>query len=106
LTHSAIVQADGPNSRESSAGLRPVRANSTIWRRNSDAFRWLLLAEDGAALVARDTSTVERWDVSASEAMLMWTVELSGYPLRARSDPAEAGRYLLALGFAGTAELP
>jgi hypothetical protein len=72
----------------------------------SDAFRWLLLAEDGAALVAQDASTIERWDVSASEAMLTWTVELSGYPLRARSDPAEAGRYLLALGFAGTVELP
>ena len=46
----------------------------------SDAFRWLLLAEDGAALVARDASTVERWDVSASEAMLTWTAELSSYP--------------------------
>jgi len=72
----------------------------------TDAFRWLLLPEDGAALIARDASTVERWDVSASEATLTWAAELSGYPLRARSDPAESGRYLLALGFAGTAELP
>ncbi len=72
----------------------------------NDAFRWLLLPEDGAALVARDASTVEKWDVSGSEAALTWTAELSGYPLHARSDPAAPGRYLLALGFAGTAELP
>lgn len=72
----------------------------------ADAFRWLLLPEDGAALVARDASTVERWDVSASEATLTWTAELSGYPLRAQRDPAAPGRYLLALGFAGTEELP
>jgi hypothetical protein len=65
-----------------------------------------LLPEDGAALVARDASAVERWDLSGSEATLTWTAELSGYPLRARSDPAAPGRYLLALGFAGTSELP
>jgi hypothetical protein len=72
----------------------------------NDAFRWLLLPEDGAALVARDASAVERWDLSGSEATLTWTAELSGYPLHARSDPAAPGRYLLALGFAGTSELP
>ncbi len=72
----------------------------------SEAFRWLLLPEDGAALIARDASTVERWDVSAATATLTWTAELSSYPLRARSDPATPGRYLVALGFAGTAELP
>ena len=72
----------------------------------TDAFRWLLLPEDGAALISRDASTVERWDVSASGATLTWTAELSGYPLRARSDPAAPGHYLLALGFAGTAQLP
>ena len=39
LTHSEIVQAVGPNSRDSSAGLRPLRANSTIWRLNSGVYR-------------------------------------------------------------------
>src|SRR3990172_2721081 len=44
LTHRAMVQADGPNSRESSEGLRPDRTNSTIWRRNSGTYRFCLFA--------------------------------------------------------------
>jgi hypothetical protein len=72
----------------------------------NDTFQWLLLPEEGAALVSRDSFTVERWDVSASEAELTWSADLSGYALRARRDPVEPRRYLLALGFAGMAELP
>jgi hypothetical protein len=66
-----------------------------------DAFRWLLLPQDGAALIVRDAATVERWDVSASVATLSWSSELSGYPLRADADPAATDRYLIALGYAG-----
>ena len=72
----------------------------------TDAFRWLLLPEDGAALISRDGGTVERWDVSVPEATLTWTAQPSGYPLRAHSDPAAPGHYLLALGFGGAVELP
>lgn len=72
----------------------------------ADAFRWLLLPEDGSALVSRDALSVERWDVSGAMATLSWVNEVPGYPLQAHPDPAASGRYLLALGFAGTAELP
>jgi hypothetical protein len=73
---------------------------------STDAFRWVLLPEEGAALVSRDAFTVEKWNVSSSAATLTWTAELSGYPMRARADPAAPGQYLLALGFAGSTELP
>jgi hypothetical protein len=72
----------------------------------TDAFRWLLLPEDGAALLTRDGLTVERWGVASAEATLSWSVDLAAYPLRARPDPAESGRYLLALGYAGMMALP
>src|SRR5215469_4474730 len=43
-THSEIVQAVGPNSRDSSAGFRPVRTRSTIWRLNSGVYRTFVFA--------------------------------------------------------------
>jgi hypothetical protein len=72
----------------------------------SDAFRWLLLAEENTALVMRAALTIECWDISAAEATLSWSAALAGYPLRAHADPATAGRYLVALGYAGAVELP
>jgi len=44
LTHSAMDQGVGPNSLDSSRGLRPARTSSTIFRRNSGAYRFCLLA--------------------------------------------------------------
>ena len=37
-TQLRIACAVGSNSRDNSSGLRPVRTNSTIWRRNSGAY--------------------------------------------------------------------
>jgi hypothetical protein len=72
----------------------------------NDAFRTLLLAEDGAALITRDGLAAERWDLSGATATLDWSESLSGYPLRAHADTAYAGHYLLALGYAGELSLP
>src|SRR5207244_2401561 len=44
LTHSEIVHAVGPNSRDSSAGVRPPRTRSTIWRLNSGVYRTVFSA--------------------------------------------------------------
>jgi hypothetical protein len=93
-----------------SATIHTVRLGSALAAgpdiANGDSFRWLLLPQDDAALIVRDGLTVERWDVSASEATLSWSSGLSGYPSRAHPDPAAVDRYLIALGYAGTAELP
>lgn len=93
-----------------SATIHTVRLGSALAAgpdiANGDSFRWLLLPQDDAALIVRDGLTIERWDVSASEATLSWSSELSGYPARAHPDPAAVGRYLIALGYAGTDELP
>jgi hypothetical protein len=70
------------------------------------AFRTLLLPEDGSALVSRDGLGIERWDLAGSVAELDWTAEVPGYPLRAHADTANAGRYLVALGYAGELTLP
>jgi hypothetical protein len=72
----------------------------------SDAFRTLLLPEDGAALILRDGFTVERWDTSGATAELAWQETVSSWPLRAHADAANAGKYLLALGYAGDVSLP
>ncbi len=72
----------------------------------TDAFRTLLLPEDGAALVARDGLAVQRWDLGGATARLEWEATLPGYPLRAHADAANAGQYLLALGYAGELSLP
>lgn len=72
----------------------------------SDAFRALLLPEEGAALISRDGLTVERWDVSGAAAELTWQETLSAWPLRAHADGSNAGKYLLALGYAGDISLP
>src|SRR5690606_27219733 len=44
LTQSPIVQAEGPNSLDSDAGVRPVPTNATICRLNSGAYRTVLSA--------------------------------------------------------------
>jgi len=72
----------------------------------TDAFRTLLLPEDGAALVSRDGLTVQRWDVAGAAAELSWTVALPAYPLRAHADTVNPGRYLVTLGYAGDLTLP
>lgn len=71
-----------------------------------DAFRTLLLPEDGTALVTRDGVVVERWDLTGSGAQLEWSVTLPSYPLRAHADAANPGRYLVAMGYAGERMLP
>jgi hypothetical protein len=70
------------------------------------AFRTLLLPEEGAALVSRDGLTVERWDVSGAAAELTWQETLPAWPLHAHADAVNAGKYLLALGYAGDISLP
>jgi hypothetical protein len=70
-----------------------------------DCFASLLLGESGSALVNRDGSTVERWDVSGPTAGLSWSAEVGLWPLTARADSA-AGIYLLALGYGGSAVVP
>lgn len=72
----------------------------------SDAFRSLLLAEEGAALVSRDGFTVERWDVSGATAVETFSSDLGGFAYRAHADPANPGRYLIPMGYAGVAEIP
>src|SRR5439155_24842755 len=44
LTHREIVQAVGPNSRDSAAGVRPLRTISTICRLNSGVYRTVFSA--------------------------------------------------------------
>jgi hypothetical protein len=70
------------------------------------AFRTLLLPEEGAALISRDGLTVERWDVSGADAELTWQEMLSAWPLHAHADAVNAGKYLVALGYAGDISLP
>jgi len=70
-----------------------------------DSFATLLLPEDGSALVVRDGVVVERYEVSGPSARRDWSAELGAWPLRARADTT-FGRYLVALGYAGVAELP
>jgi hypothetical protein len=72
----------------------------------TDAFRTLLLPEDGSALVSRDGLIVEHWDLAGSAAELSWDATLASYPLRAHADAANPGRYVLALGYAGDVSLP
>ena len=73
---------------------------------STDAFRTLLLPEDEAALVLRDGLTVERWDLAGATAELAWHRTLPAYPLGADVDAANAGKYLLALGYAGDTSVP
>jgi hypothetical protein len=71
-----------------------------------DAFRTLLLPEDGAALVSRDGLIVEHWNLAGSAAELSWDATLASYPLRAHADTMNPGEFLLALGYAGDVSLP
>src|SRR5882672_2688520 len=57
LTHSAIDQGVGPNSRDNSRGLRPARTSSTILRRNSGAYRFCLLAIADSSIPNIEVST-------------------------------------------------
>jgi hypothetical protein len=72
----------------------------------TDAFRTLLLPEDGTALVSRDGLTLERWDLKGVAAELSWSATLPAYPLRAHADAANPGQFLIALGYAGDLTLP
>ena len=57
-------------------------------------------------MILRDGFTVERWDTSSATAERDWQETVASWPLRARADAANAGRYLLALGYAGDVSLP
>jgi hypothetical protein len=94
-----------PESRIGTVQLGPALA-AGVEIGGSDAFRTLLLPEEGAALISRDGLTVERWDVSGASAELSWQKTLPAYPLRVHADAAHAGKYLLALGYAGDVSLP
>lgn len=91
------------------AGLGTVRLGATLTLGPSidatDAFRALLLPEDGAALVVRDGVHLERWDVSGPTAVLDFEQEVSGWPLGAHADVAP-GTYLVALGYGGWSTAP
>ena len=94
-----------PESRIGTVRLGPaLAAGAEIG--GTDAFRTLLLPEEGATLISRDGLTVERWDVSGAAPELSWQKILPAYPLRAHADAVNAGKYLLALGYAGEISLP
>src|SRR5450631_1237385 len=56
-THSEIDHAVGPNSFESDAGLRPLRAKSTICRLNSGVYLTLLVAISNTSISNHEVST-------------------------------------------------
>lgn len=91
------------------AGLASVRLGAVLALGPSiearDAFRTLLLAEDGAALVVRDGVTLERWDVTGAAAARTFEVGVTGWPLAAQADAAPA-TYLVALGYGGWVRVP
>jgi hypothetical protein len=66
----------------------------------------LLLPEDGALLLVRGGLVLERHDVSGPVSIRRWAREIDGHPLSARPDPASAGSYLVALGYAGLTTAP
>jgi hypothetical protein len=101
---------DGPDRWVPESRIGTVRLGSALATGaeigGTDAFRTLLLPEDGAALILRDGLSVERWDTSGPAAELAWQETVSAWPLRAHADAANAAKYLLALGYAGDVSLP
>jgi hypothetical protein len=67
-------------------------------------FGSLLLAEEGSALVQRNGTEVEAWDLRGRSALRTWRAAVGTWPVAARADGA--ARYLLALGYGGHVELP
>ena len=57
LSHRQIDRAEGPSSFDSDAGVLPLRANSTIWRLNSAAYRKLLSAIPNTSKLRTEVST-------------------------------------------------
>src|SRR5207302_11012139 len=97
LTHSEIVQAVGPNSRDSSAGVRPLRTKSTIWRLNSGAYRTVFFS----AIVNPSKPYVE----VSTQAGQLQIAKLTAFSVRRRPVPARCsyaclpyGRYSLGSG--------
>lgn len=70
-----------------------------------DAFRWLLLPQDGAALVVRDGVHLERWDATGATAVRTLDVAVAGWPHVAHADGAPDA-YLAALGYGGWTRVP
>lgn len=94
----------GPSSTIHGVRLGPALAlGPTI--EHADHFATLLLAEAASVLVCVDGSSVERWELAGSEAVLSWTRELWSWPRNTRRDGASAS-YLLALGLGGSVQLP
>jgi hypothetical protein len=83
-------------------GMQPASGPSIG---TAGAFSVLLLPGQDAALVWRDGTAIESWDVTGRTARRNWSDPVSAYPLDARADAA-SGRYLLALGYAGVMEAP
>ena len=68
-----------PESRIGTVRLGPaLAAGAEIG--GTDAFRTLLLPQEGATLISRDGLTVERWDVSGAAPELSWQKSLPAYP--------------------------
>jgi len=70
-----------------------------------DAYANLLLPEQGGALVLRNGTVVDRWNVSGASAVRDWAVETGAYVIGARPDRFP-GSYLLALGYGGVVVVP
>ncbi|MGQ0612367.1 MAG: beta-propeller domain-containing protein [Planctomycetaceae bacterium] len=84
--------------------LAPVLANGPTIH-YPDAYATLLLPEQGAALVLRNGTVVDRWDVGGVSAVRDWAVETGAYVVGARPDLVP-GSYLLALGYGGVVVVP
>ena len=71
-----------------------------------DVYRAILRVEHDAVLLARDGFVVERWNLAGAAAVLDFTATVGGYASRIYPDHANAGHYLLPLGYAGVASVP
>ena len=71
----------------------------------SDAFRAVVLVEDGAVLVVEDGTRLVRFDLAGATATQTFTSALVGWPLSIRPGVV-AGTYVVALGYAGTVTVP
>lgn len=91
-------------------GVHSVRLGATLEFGPSvggdEAFRSVLLVEDGDVLVSRNGAAVERFGLTGTTAVLDFSRDVGSMPLRVHADRMVPGRYLGALGFGGAIEMP